>query len=243
MRRAIVVSLLLVATPVCAADEAATVLAKGQSAWLRGAEAELAQLAGANGRWAASAAANEQYAYAFLQFRLLQLAAAKKHQDAASTAGDACVASAGKAAAADRTGPIAAEAWALQSACYGYVAGLGGTFAAIRNGRASGKAMEQALALEARNPRVLLVDAFGLYFRPKIAGGDKLKACARFRDAGAAFDRAATAALGGWGSAETHFWLGRCLLDVKDSAGARREFETALTLAPEFAAAQRALRR
>jgi hypothetical protein len=122
------------------------------------------------------------------------------------------------------------------------MAGLGGTFAAIRNGRASGKAMQQALALDAGNPRVVLVDAFGLYFRPKIAGGDKSKACGRFREAGAAFDRGGTAASGAWGPAEAHFWLGRCLLDTDNPGGARREFEAALKLAPEFAAAQRALR-
>jgi tetratricopeptide (TPR) repeat protein len=242
MRRLTFVSFVLTAMPALAADDATTVLSKAQSAWLRGSEAELTQLAGANARWASSASASEQYSYAFLQFRLLQLASTKRNQDVASKASDACVTSANKAAEAAKTGAIAAEARALQSACYGYVAGAGGMMAAIRNGRASGKAMEQALALEARNPRVLLVDAFGLYFRPKIAGGDKLKACARFREASAAFDRAAATAPTGWGPTEAHFWVGRCLLDTKDATGARREFETALKLAPDFAAAQRALR-
>ena len=93
-------------------------------------------------------------------------------------------------------------------------------FAGIRNGRASGTAMQQALALDAGNPRVVLVDAFGLHFRPKIAGGDKIKACGRFCEAGAAFDRAGAAASGDWGPAEAHFWLGRCLLDVDNPGGA-----------------------
>ena len=242
MRRLIFVSFLFLAPPLLAADDAAAVVARAHSAWLRGVEPELAQLATTEARWANSAAAPELHAFAFIQFRALQLAAVRKDSKAATRAGEACTASAGKAAAAARTGPLAAESWALQSACYGYVAGLGGMFAGIRNGRASGTAMQQALALDPGNPRVVLVDAFGLYFRPKIAGGDKLKACGRFREAGAAFDRAGATASGGWGPAEAHFWLGRCLLDADNPGGARREFEAALKLAPEFAAAQRALR-
>jgi tetratricopeptide (TPR) repeat protein len=225
-----------------AMDDAAAVAARVQAAWLRGADSELALLAAANARWAQSANAQEQYALAFTHFRVLQMAVTRKNDKTASAAHEACVASAGKAAELAKTGALAAEARALQSACYGYVAGIGGTFAAIRNGRASGKAMEQALALEARNPRVILVDAFGRYFRPKIAGGDKVKACARFREAAAAMAAAVPAALGGWGPAEAMFWRGRCLRDAGDAAGARREFEAALRLSPEFAAAQRALK-
>ena len=242
MRRLIFVGLLIAAAPCVAAEDAAAVIAKAQSAWLRDAGAELTQLTGANARWAASATAPELFAFAFIQFRSLQLASMRKDSKAALKAGESCAANVGKAAGIAKTGPLAAESWALQSACYGYIAGLGGTFAAIRNGRASGKAMQQALVLDAGNPRVVLVDAFGLYFRPRIAGGDKIKACVRFREAGAAFDRAAPLAPGGWGPVEAHFWLGRCLLDADNPGGARREFEAALKLAPEFAAAQRALR-
>lgn len=242
MRSFLLGALLLAAPIVRAADDAAAVAARAQSAWLRGADIELTQLAGASARWVQSANAQEQYASAFVQFRVLQAAVARKSEKAATAASEVCVASASKAAELGKTGALAAEARALQSACYGYVAGIGGTFAAIRNGRASGKAMEQALALEASNPRVILVDAFGWYFRPKIAGGDKVKACARFREAAGAMAASAPAALGGWGAAEAMFWRGRCLRDAGDAVGARREFEAALKLAPEFAAAQRALK-
>ncbi len=78
--------------------------------------------------------------------------------------------------------PKSAEALALQSSCYGYLAGLGG-MGAIRNGSRSGKAVEAAVALEAGNPRVILADGFGVYHRPKFVGGDKAKGCARFREA------------------------------------------------------------
>ncbi len=239
MHRSIFVSLLAITAPVFAADDVAATLGEAQSAWLRGAENELSQLAAANG---ATPTAESAYANAFIQFRLLQSAVARKNDAATTKAGEACIASAGKSAEMTKTGALAAEARAIQSSCYGYLAGMGGTFAAIRNGRASGKSMERALALDARNARVILVDAFGLYFRPRIAGGDKVKACARFRESAAAFDRPAPQTPGNWGAAEARFWVGRCLLDAGDATSARREFEAALKLAPEFAAAQRALR-
>ena len=100
MRRLMFVSFLLAAAPCVAADDAAAVVATAHSAWLRGAEAELLQLATAEARWATSTAAPELHAFAFIQFRALQLASVRKDSNAATRAGDACTASAGKAAAA-----------------------------------------------------------------------------------------------------------------------------------------------
>jgi hypothetical protein len=119
---------------------------------------------------------------------------------------------------------------------------------AIRNGSRSGKSVEAAAALEPRNPRVLLVEGFGVYFRPKFVGGDKAKGCDKFRAAAAAFDAAGSAAGASaagidWGAAESHYWVGRCAADADQGAVATREFERALALAPNFAAAKRALGR
>ena len=119
---------------------------------------------------------------------------------------------------------------------------------AIRNGSRSGKSMAAALALDARSPRILLVDGFGVYFRPKFVGGDKAKGCARFREAAAGFDAAGAAGLPGqggidWGAAEAHYWAGRCARDAGDAANARKFFERALAIAPDFLAASKALGR
>jgi len=127
------------------------------------------------------------------------------------------------------------------------LANLGG-MGAIRNGSRSGKSIEAALALDARNPRVMLIDGFGVYFRPKFVGGDKGKGCARFKEAASSFDAAGSSAAPSpagvsWGAAESHYWSGRCARDAGDAAGARREFERALALAPDFAAAAKALGR
>ncbi|MEY3337784.1 MAG: hypothetical protein RL245_776, partial [Pseudomonadota bacterium] len=143
--------------------------------------------------------------------------------------------------------PKSAEGHALQSACYGYLANLGG-MGAIRNGSRSGKSIEAALALDARNPRVVLIEGFGVYFRPKFVGGDKGKGCARFKAAAVSFESAASSAVVSpagvsWGAAESHYWSGRCARDAGDTAGARKEFERALALAPDFSAATKALGR
>jgi tetratricopeptide (TPR) repeat protein len=233
---------------IVAAEQIATTAARAQTAYFAGNAAELGRLAADISPWAKSQNARELYAYAYVQFRVLQLAIGGKREDEAKRAGAACVAALD---AAVQREPKFAEAFALQSACYGYLANLGG-MAAIRNGSRSGKSMEAALALDARSPRILLVDGFGVNFRPKFVGGDKAKGCARFREAAAGFDTAASGAAapagvpsGGidWGAAEAHYWSGRCARDTGDAAGARKAFERALAIAPDFLAASRALGR
>jgi len=187
-----------------------------------------------------------QYASAYKQFRALQEAVLAKRDSDAKRAGDLCVTTLD---ALLKRQPRSYEALALQSACYGYLANLGG-MAAIRNGSRSGKSIEAALALAPKSPRVILVDGFGLYFRPKFVGGDKGKGCARIREASKAFDssHASTAAAASksaldWGAAEAHYWSGRCARDAGDTATARAEFEKALALEPNLAVAKKALGR
>ncbi len=91
---------------------------------------------------------------------------------------------------------------------------------------------------------MLLTDAFGLHQRPKIAGGDRAKGCARFREAAAAFGTGVAATPGiDWGAAEAHYWVGRCATEAGDAATARESYGKALVLAPDFAAARKALGR
>jgi hypothetical protein len=229
-----------VAAPQDAAAQAAASASKAQAAYFAGSAPQLAALVTATAPWARSSDTQQQYAHAYVQFRALQVALAGKRNDDAEKAGDACVATLD---AALKREPKFAEAYALQSACYGYMTNLGG-FGAIRNGSRSGKSIEAALALAAGNPRVLLVEGFGVYFRPKFVGGDKVKGCARFAAAAAAFDaqpEAARAGAIGWGAPEAQYWSGRCAADAGDAAAARRGFERALALAPDFLAARRRL--
>ncbi len=217
--------------------DVATVSARAQTAYFAEDTDALRKLAAATSAWATAASANEKYTYAYLQFRLLQLASAAKRKGDMEKAGESCVSVLGTLTARE---PRAVEAFALQSACYGYLAGLGG-FGAIGNGSRSGKSIDAANKLDARNPRVLLVGGFGLYFRPKFVGGDKVKGCELFRGAAAAFDASKPGAGVSWGAAESHLWVGRCAADAGDAAGAKREFEKTLALAPDFLAAKRRL--
>jgi Tfp pilus assembly protein PilF len=238
------VALSLIAASFASAQDITSVASKAQSAYLSGNTAELTRLAATTSAWSKSQNTKELYTHAYVQFRILQLAIYAKRKSDAERAGDACNETLDLALKRD---PKSAEAHALQSACYGYLANLGG-MGAIRNGSRSGKSIEAALALDARNPRVVLIDGFGVYFRPKFVGGDKAKGCSRFKEAAASFDASGAAGAPSpagvsWGAAESHYWTGRCASDAGDAAGARREFERALTLAPEFSAAAKALGR
>lgn len=235
---------LITAIAFAQAPTPAGVAAQAQAAFFAASAADIKKLSAGTEAWTKSSNPQELYARAYVQFRALQLAMVANNTDAAKTAGDSCVASLDTAIA---KGFRTAEPYALQSACYGYMAGLGG-FASIRNGSRSGKSIQAALALDARNPRVLLVDGFGLYYRPKFVGGDKLKGCEHIRAAAAAFDAqapatAAQAGIANWGAPEAALWAGRCLLDSGDAAAARKAFEHAVALAPDFAAAKRRLAR
>lgn len=223
-----------------AAEDPAEIGNRAQLAFLKGDAADIGRLVASTAAWDKSAVPTELYARAFVQFRQLQFALAAKDNDLAERSGESCV----KALdVATRKDPRFAEGFALQSVCYGYMANLGG-FGAIKNGSRSGKSIESALMLDLKNPRVILVEGFGLYFRPKFVGGDKVKGCARFKEAAAAFDTGAgrTTPTGiPWGPAEAHYWVGRCAGEAGDAAAARRGFERALAIAPEFAAARKRL--
>jgi hypothetical protein len=227
----------LLLAPCALAAAAADAGAQAQQAYLSGNSAEISRLVRETAAWDKSADADELYARAFVQFRALQFALVAKNKSLAEQSGEACVAALD---AAIKRQPRFAEAFALQSACYGYMANLGG-FGAIRNGSRSGKSIESALLLDMKSPRVIMIDGFGLYFRPKFVGGDEAKGCTRFREAAAAFD--AGAHRGGpagiaWGHAEAHYWVGRCAQGEGDAAAAKRAFARSLELAPNFAAAK-----
>ena len=180
------------------------------------------------------------YHYAHVQFRLLQLGAAREDDKAArreaGEAGEACVDALERAVARN---PRFAEAHALQGACYGYLASLG-ALRAVTAGPRSGSRVEEAAKLDPRNPRVLLTRAFALYFAPAAFGGDRERAAPLFVQAAEAFERLQAPRPGEptWGAAEAWLFVGRTLEADGDLLGARNAYEKALIVAPEFRAAQ-----
>ena len=123
-----------------AADRGA-IAAQVQSAWFAGDDAAFARVAASATGLATSSKAQDRYTLGFVQFRVLQRAIGAKRDKDAERAGAACVAATAAAVNAD---PKFVEAFALQSACHGYLANLGG-LGAIRNGsRAAAAAFDAA---------------------------------------------------------------------------------------------------
>jgi hypothetical protein len=111
-----------------------------------------------------------------------------------------------------------AEALALRSACLATPSGGGGLFAPVAGYRAR-RDLDKARELDARNPRVLLLDAMSDYELPPSHGGSKERALGKLRQAVAAFEaeRREAEHLPGWGAAEAWLLLAQDLLDHGDA--------------------------
>jgi tetratricopeptide (TPR) repeat protein len=128
-----------------------------------------------------------------------------------------------------------ADAYALLSSCYGQKIGMA-PMLGMTLGPKSGMTMQSALHLAPDNPRVILLDAIGTYYKPAMFGGDKDKALAGFKRAAELFDKEKIAdpLQPAWGHEEAYAWIGVAYLDKKDTAAARTAFERALAIAPEY---------
>jgi tetratricopeptide (TPR) repeat protein len=100
-------------------------------------------------------------------------------------------------------------------------------------GPRSGGIVDDALALEPENPRVLLSKGIGKLNTPAMFGGSDREAEALLRQALARFAaEPAGQPWPTWGRPDAHAWLGQILAGRGDKAGARVEYEKALALAP-----------
>jgi tetratricopeptide (TPR) repeat protein len=127
-----------------------------------------------------------------------------------------------------------AEAYALLSSCYGQKIGdapmLGMTL-----GPKAGMTMDAAINLSPENPRVILLDAIGTYFRPAMFGGDKDKALAGFKRAAELFEKQKNTdpLQPDWGHSEAYAWIGVAYLDKKETAAAKAALDRALAVDPD----------
>jgi tetratricopeptide (TPR) repeat protein len=137
-----------------------------------------------------------------------------------------------------------ADAYALQAACYGSLAGLQAWKAVVYGPQSDGR-LEKARQLAPRNPRVALLDGVADGEKPKAFGGDKARGQTKIKRAVQLFETASEPVEGepSWGAAEAYFHLGRGLKESGDTLGARNALEQALIIAPEFAAARQELQR
>jgi tetratricopeptide (TPR) repeat protein len=128
-----------------------------------------------------------------------------------------------------------ADAHALLSSCYG----LKISFAPLKGivlGPKSGTHMKRAKELSPENPRVALLEAISTYNTPTLWGGGKEKGLEAMKRAAELFERwnAPDSLLPDWGQAEVHAWIGLAHLDRKETILARKAFENALQINPDY---------
>lgn len=135
-----------------------------------------------------------------------------------------------------------AESHALRASVLGMQIGTGNPASGMWLGPKIGDAMDRALELGPRNPRVWLIRGMSAYNTPGMWGGGTEKARGFLARAVTLFatDRPAPG-MPAWGEAEAHLWLGRTLQKSGDVAGARAEYARALALQPDNAWLSRVL--
>jgi cytochrome c-type biogenesis protein CcmH/NrfG len=220
-------------------EELADVAAKADYAFFTEDRRALDQLVAGLGSFGESSDPLELYAYALAEFRRLQLAARVHDDRAADAAGSACLATLDKRASA---APRDAEGLALEAACAGYLAELGG-LKHLMAGHKRDASLAAARAAAPANPRVLLTHALLAWFGSDASATARAEARTALIRAASAFDAVAAAAPGEptWGGAEAWLFVGRALQRDGDLVGARSAYERALLIAPDFAAARRRL--
>jgi len=128
-----------------------------------------------------------------------------------------------------------AEAYALLASVYGRKIGLKPLLGMFLGPKA-GKALNQAKTLDPDNPRVVLTEAVSDFNTPKVFGGSKTRAMEGFQRAIGLFEQEEVVdpLLPRWGHEEAYAWLGIAYHDQGDTAAARRAFEQALEVNPDF---------
>ncbi|MDE3259271.1 MAG: tetratricopeptide repeat protein [Gemmatimonadota bacterium] len=134
-----------------------------------------------------------------------------------------------------RLDPGGEEAYALLSSVYGRQIGLSPIKGMLLGPRSS-RALSKAKQLGPDNPRVVLAAAIEDFHTPEMWGGDKERAMDGYKRAAALFARESPTdpMLPTWGHCDVYAWIGIAHLKKGRHALARRAFEKALDIDPEF---------
>ncbi len=128
-----------------------------------------------------------------------------------------------------------ADGHSLLSSLYGNKIGLNPIMGMVL-GPKSGKAMERAMEIDAKNPRNHLIAGQSAFYTPKMFGGGKEKAKTSFERAIELYDsvKIADPLAPDWGYEEAYAWLGIYYKEQKNKARATELFKQALMINPEF---------
>src|SRR5262249_4375920 len=125
-----------------------------------------------------------------------------------------------------------AEAYALLGSVLGSMIGAGGN--PIELGPAAQEAIDAAVRLQPDNPPVQLQRGISILHTPADDAGSPERAEAALRRGLAAFDpEPPNRPWPNWGRFDAHVWLGQLLAARSDTAGARQEYQAALTVWPQ----------
>jgi tetratricopeptide (TPR) repeat protein len=128
-----------------------------------------------------------------------------------------------------------AEAHALLASCYGMQIAFS-PLSGIWRGPKSGAEMSKAKELAPENPRVALLGAIGTYNTPSMFGGGKEKGFEAMQRAAELFNRWKTtdSLQPDWGKEQVYAWIGMAHLNRKETILARKAFEKALEINPDY---------
>lgn len=136
---------------------------------------------------------------------------------------------------ATKLDPEMADAWALLTSCYGQKMGLQPMkFKSLSS--KSEKAMKKAMELAPKNPRVWLISGRQDYFTPEMYGGDKKRGLEKFKKAArlAEQETVEDPLQPSWGHAEAYAWIGFAHMNADRTTQARKAYEKALEINPEY---------
>ena len=128
-----------------------------------------------------------------------------------------------------------AEAHALLGSCYGIQISFS-PMSGIWRGPKSGSEMSKAKSLSPENPRVALLGAVGTYNTPALFGGGKEKGFEEMKRAAKLFEKwkSSDSLQPDWGSEQVYAWIGMAYIDRNETILARKAFEKALEINPDY---------
>jgi len=182
--------------------------------------------------------AQEDYQFAYAQYRLAITASFGGSNQALVEA--ALVAAAERLESASQNTDVRqkTEVLALLASVRGMQAGFSPLKGAYY-GKLSNEAVQAAKALDAQNPRLLLVQAILAYQKPALFGGSSKDALQFANAAVVEFAKPCSGIC--WGGEEVYVWRGLARQSNGDTAGAKADWQQALQHAPDYGWAQHLL--
>ena len=169
-----------------------------------------------------------EYAVAYVGYRLANLRDVPE-QEQADLVDDAVE----RLEALVNDDPEYIEAHALLGSLYGLQIGRDASRGVVLGVRAT-RALDRAEAAAPDNPRVALLQGISAFHKPARFGGGLARAERLLRRSLDLFSREPLdKPWPNWGRFDAHVWLGQTLARRDDRAGARAEYDAALSLAPD----------